>query len=184
MGAGMTKGMTVDGTRTERMTVDGIGASGGERGGIVVGTAMTGEIRELNKQQVSQALPRKLRKWCIALDLLSLPIAAKQYPLCPPSVLSHYILCSISQAIQEDMNEWSASGMWVLSCYAYHKDSPCVPGLLDISPEELRYEAYKAKASGNSASYLQNLNQLGTKQMTMQSQLGKISIDDAHSLVR
>ena len=59
-----------------------------------------------------------------------------------------------------------------------------MPGLLDVSPEELRYEAYKAKASGNSANYLQNLNQLGTKQMTVQRHLSSISIDDARSLVR
>ena len=74
--------------------------------------------------------------------------------------------------------------MWILTCYAYYKETPCVPGLVDISPEELRYEAYKAKASGNSASYLQNLDQLGAKQISMQRQLSNISIEDARSLVR
>ena len=68
MGVGLTEGMTVDGIKTGGMTVDGIRTGGmtvdgmGASGGEAIGMATTGEIREINKQQVSQTLPRKLRK--------------------------------------------------------------------------------------------------------------------------
>ncbi len=86
--------------------------------------------------------------------------------------------------IRIDMEEWVVSKMWPLSCYAYTKETPCIEGFADISMDELRWEAYQAKALGNSTKYLQSLNELGERQMTVKKQFSSITADDVPSLVR
>lgn len=39
-------------------------------------------------------------------------------------------------------------GQWLLSCFAPIKEKPCIPGMEDLSPEEVRWEMYKAQSSG------------------------------------
>lgn len=85
------------------------------------------------------------------------------------------------------MEEWinSAATMWPLSCYSHTKEAAsCLPGLVDISPDELRWEAYQAKVAGSSNKYLQGLNELSVKQMKMQRQYGHITAEDVRLLVR
>lgn len=74
--------------------------------------------------------------------------------------------------------------MWPLSCYGYTKGAPCLPGLVDASMDELRWEAYQANVSGNLAKYLQNLNELWEKQMSVQRQFSNITEDDVRTMVR
>ena len=75
--------------------------------------------------------------------------------------------------------------MWLLSCYSHTKElAPCLPGLVDISPDEVRWEAYQAKATGSSSKYLQGLSELSEKQMKMQRQYGHITAEDVRLLVR
>nr|XP_034176123.1 nuclear pore complex protein DDB_G0274915-like [Osmia lignaria] len=39
-------------------------------------------------------------------------------------------------------------GQWLLSCFAPLKDKPCIPGMEDLSPEEVRWEMYQAQKNG------------------------------------
>lgn len=39
-------------------------------------------------------------------------------------------------------------GQWLLSCFAPLKQRPCIPGMEDLSPEEVRWEMYQAQKNG------------------------------------
>ncbi|XP_018402876.1 PREDICTED: nuclear pore complex protein DDB_G0274915-like isoform X2 [Cyphomyrmex costatus] len=39
-------------------------------------------------------------------------------------------------------------GQWLLSCFAPLKERPCIPGMEDLSPEEVRWETYNAQKNG------------------------------------
>ena len=64
------------------------------------------------------------------------------------------------EVIKNDMKEWLSSGMWLLSCYTYSKHLPSLPAFEDISPEELRLQAYKSKLTNNFAEYEHRLVKL------------------------
>lgn len=81
------------------------------------------------------------------------------------------------------MDEWNKSSMWPLSCYAYFRETPCLPGFADVSPEELRWEAYQAKASGNSQQYLKNVSQLNDEQLKVMRELSNLTKDDVRDMV-
>ncbi|XP_014673413.1 PREDICTED: nucleoporin-like protein 2 [Priapulus caudatus] len=61
----------------------------------------------------------------------------------------------IVNAIITESRVWEESHMWPLSCYAYMKEGPCLSGFNDISPEELRCQAYECVREGNFAKYEQ-----------------------------
>merc|ERR1719414_2831564 len=56
----------------------------------------------------------------------------------------------IITTVKQDMESWEKSGQWAFSCYSCSKDCASVPGLTDLSPEELRHEAYESLKAGNS----------------------------------
>lgn len=39
-------------------------------------------------------------------------------------------------------------GQWLLSCFAPFKERPHIPGMEDVSPEEVRWEMYQAQKNG------------------------------------
>ncbi|KAH0952643.1 hypothetical protein HN011_006056 [Eciton burchellii] len=39
-------------------------------------------------------------------------------------------------------------GQWLLSCFGPLKERPCIPGMEDLSPEEIRWEIYQAQKNG------------------------------------
>lgn len=39
-------------------------------------------------------------------------------------------------------------GQWLLSCFGPLKERPCIPGMEDLSPEEVRWEIYHAQKNG------------------------------------
>ncbi|OAD54744.1 Nucleoporin-like protein 2 [Eufriesea mexicana] len=39
-------------------------------------------------------------------------------------------------------------GQWMLSCFAPFIERPCIPGMEDVSPEEVRWEMYQAQKNG------------------------------------
>jgi len=55
----------------------------------------------------------------------------------------------IITTVKQDMETWEKSGQWAFSCYSCAKDCASVPGLTDLSPEELRHEAYLSLKAGN-----------------------------------
>ena len=81
------------------------------------------------------------------------------------------------------MEEWSKSSMWPLSCYAYSGKVPCLPGLMDVSPDELRWEAYQAESSGNSQHYLGILSQLSDARLKKMHDYSNLTRDDVKDMV-
>ena len=93
------------------------------------------------------------------------------------------LFISHSAQIRLDMEEWNKSSMWPLSCYAYFRETPCLPGFADVSPEELRWEAYRAKASGNSEHYLKNVSQLNDERLKLMHEFSNLTKDDVRDMV-
>ena len=73
--------------------------------------------------------------------------------------------------------------MWPLSCYAYFKETPCLSGFADVSPEELRWEAYQAKASGNSQQYLRSVSQLNDARLKVMHEFSNLTQTDVRDMV-
>lgn len=59
----------------------------------------------------------------------------------------------ILESIKRDAEEWDASGMWPYSSYRPARSQGDVPGLQDVSPEELRLEAYLAQKENRFEEY-------------------------------
>lgn len=66
----------------------------------------------------------------------------------------------IVKGLATEMKTWEASKMWPFSVLGFEKDSPCIPGFDDVSPEELRLEAYEAEKTGNIQAYVQKVEGL------------------------
>ena len=94
-----------------------------------------------------------------------------------------FFLYSPSDVIRRDV-ESNRNNMWPLSCYSYHKEAACVPGLIEVSPEELRLLAYMAKSSGNTATFQKNLEEVGKKQAAILDMYATITTDEVRKLVK
>ena len=93
----------------------------------------------------------------------------------------HATSLSRRQLIRGDMLEWKVSHMWPLSCYGFA--GRCLPELKDISPEELRWEAYLGRHAGTVQAYVQAERALLEAQKSVQSRYEDISAGDAAMLV-
>lgn len=51
-------------------------------------------------------------------------------------------------AVAKEASFAERGGQWLLSCFAPLKDRPCIPGMNDVSPEEVRWEIYQAQKNG------------------------------------
>lgn len=60
---------------------------------------------------------------------------------------------------------------------------PCLPGLIELSPEELRVLAHIAKSSGSPTAFLQNMEELSRKQLGAQDCYMNISTEQVKKLV-
>ncbi|XP_034952244.1 nucleoporin NUP42-like [Chelonus insularis] len=52
---------------------------------------------------------------------------------------------SIVLGVAEEILAAERGGQWLLSCFGPFKEQPCIPGMEDISPEEVRWEMYQAQ---------------------------------------
>ena len=93
-----------------------------------------------------------------------------------------YLSCG-RNAIQQDMNEWRSSSAWPLSCYAYKKEGECLPNFTEVSPEELRWEAYQANKAGNPDTYMQSVRNLIETQMKVWQQYSNITDEEVSQMV-
>ncbi|GIY52498.1 hypothetical protein CDAR_181511 [Caerostris darwini] len=50
-----------------------------------------------------------------------------------------------AEIMKEDMSTWEGGSQWPFSCYSLVPERANFPGFVDLSPEELRCEAYKAR---------------------------------------
>ena len=73
--------------------------------------------------------------------------------------------------------------MWPLSCYAYSKERENVPGFLDHSPEELRWHAYQAMASGTATQHTEFMKSLEETQIKLWRDYSSILPADVTKLV-
>jgi len=77
----------------------------------------------------------------------------------------------IVNTVKQDMESSEKSGQWIFSCYSPAKDCVSVPGMDDISPEELRLEAYVAKSSGTVDQYTNRIKTLVTEYANMREKM-------------
>lgn len=56
---------------------------------------------------------------------------------------------NFSLIVAEDVLAAERGGQWMLSCLGPFSEQPCIPGMEDVSPEEVRWMMYKAQAEGN-----------------------------------
>ncbi|KAK3595329.1 hypothetical protein CHS0354_004484 [Potamilus streckersoni] len=77
----------------------------------------------------------------------------------------------IVSRLASEMEVWENSKMWPFSSMAYEKETPCIPGFTDLSPEELRLEAYEAQATGNTQAYIQKFASLVNEFMIKRNEL-------------
>jgi hypothetical protein len=73
------------------------------------------------------------------------------------------------------MEIWNKSGMWPFSTFAFVKDVRSLPGLDDMSMEEVRYFAYESMAAGDFNRYLTWVKQLTQDYETKRRHLMKPS---------
>ncbi|XP_046560954.1 nucleoporin NUP42-like [Haliotis rubra] len=66
----------------------------------------------------------------------------------------------VINALQAEIEVWLQSKQWPFSCISPEKDLPCLPDFEDISPEELRFEAYAAIKAGNIQPYVEKVRLL------------------------
>ncbi|XP_043471328.1 nuclear pore complex protein DDB_G0274915-like [Leptopilina heterotoma] len=55
---------------------------------------------------------------------------------------------NITLIVAEDILAAERGGQWLLSCFGPFKEQPCIPGMSDLSPEEVRWEMYQAEKKG------------------------------------
>ncbi|OXU27056.1 hypothetical protein TSAR_008597 [Trichomalopsis sarcophagae] len=55
---------------------------------------------------------------------------------------------NIALLVAEDVLQAERGGQWLLSCYGPFKERKCIPGMDDLSPEEVRWEMYQAQKTG------------------------------------
>ncbi|BFZ21582.1 hypothetical protein BsWGS_24621 [Bradybaena similaris] len=80
-------------------------------------------------------------------------------------------------SLPKEMDFWEKSHMWPFSCFAVDKDISSLPEFYDISPEELRYEAYQAMKSGNMLPYTQKEQTLQNEFQGKRRQLQNMTMD-------
>jgi len=83
--------------------------------------------------------------------------------------------------VKQDMQDSMA--MWPLTCYGFKQQIRYLPDLVDISPEELRLEAYKANCSGSLNDYLKNVDRLVKQQRDVRTKYCSIMEADLGQLV-
>ncbi|XP_015113167.1 nuclear pore complex protein NUP98A isoform X2 [Diachasma alloeum] len=55
---------------------------------------------------------------------------------------------SIVLGVAEEVLAAERGGQWLLSCFGPFKEQACIPGMEDVSPEEVRWEMYQAQKNG------------------------------------
>ena len=73
--------------------------------------------------------------------------------------------------------------MWPFSCYGYSKEMPCVPGLIEMCPDEFRLLAYAAKSAGTSSAFLQSVEEMQKKQADAKHLYANITQEEARKLM-
>ncbi|XP_033220324.1 nucleoporin AMO1-like [Belonocnema kinseyi] len=55
---------------------------------------------------------------------------------------------NIALVVAEDVLASERGGQWLFSCFGPFKEQPSIPGMEDLSPEEVRWEMYQAEKKG------------------------------------
>ncbi|KAL8607725.1 hypothetical protein ACOMHN_039398 [Nucella lapillus] len=84
-----------------------------------------------------------------------------------PAVSVHDVV----KSLPKEMEIWQGSNMWPFSCFALEKDLPSLPEFLDMSPEELRLDAYNAIQQGTVDAFKRKVDQLSQEYRQKQDQI-------------
>lgn len=67
------------------------------------------------------------------------------------------------EILKEDGKAWEFGGLWPFTCYSPIPNKPGFPGFYDLSPEELRYAAYKSEENNAFPSYVQAVQNVSSQ---------------------
>uniref|UniRef100_T1JD43 Nucleoporin NUP42 n=1 Tax=Strigamia maritima TaxID=126957 RepID=T1JD43_STRMM len=90
----------------------------------------------------------------------------------------------IRQNVVQDVAAWEAGNQWLFSCFAPIKDGENFPELNDISPEELRWNAYQAEMQGTIHNYKEEVSNLASEMKHKRSMLKNPSHGVMETLVK
>ncbi|KAG8201763.1 hypothetical protein JTE90_012822 [Oedothorax gibbosus] len=81
-----------------------------------------------------------------------------------------------AEIIKEDVLLWETGNQWPFSCYCPTQGKSAFPGFVDLSPEELRLEAYKARENNTYNSYVESVEKTLQEMKMKREQLKEPSI--------
>ncbi|XP_076437674.1 uncharacterized protein LOC143276900 [Babylonia areolata] len=77
----------------------------------------------------------------------------------------------IVKSLPKEMEVWQTSKMWPFSCFSLEKELPSLPEFVDMSPEELRLDAYTAIQQGTVDAFKQKVSLLAQEFRQKQDQI-------------
>uniref|UniRef100_H3AVB8 Nucleoporin NUP42 n=1 Tax=Latimeria chalumnae TaxID=7897 RepID=H3AVB8_LATCH len=89
----------------------------------------------------------------------------------------------IIETIRKDIEIWESSRQWWFSAYSVVKERPCISGLYDLSPEELRLAYYNSRTEGNLQNYINSVQQLVNQWKNRIHELKNPSLTTKSSLI-
>ncbi|XP_041361087.1 nuclear pore complex protein DDB_G0274915-like [Gigantopelta aegis] len=90
----------------------------------------------------------------------------------------------VINGLPKEMQTWEQSKMWPFSCVALEKEMPSLPDFYDISPEELRLQAYSAMKDGTLQAYVAKFAELVVDYNNKRQQLKLPSLDLKEKLIQ
>ncbi|CAH1773403.1 unnamed protein product [Owenia fusiformis] len=87
------------------------------------------------------------------------------------------------EVLCKEIQLWEKSKLWPFSCVAVSKEAQNLPGFEDISTEELRLEAYTAKANNTLPAYQQKVAQLTAEYKAKREELQRPSLQVKQKLI-
>ena len=80
---------------------------------------------------------------------------------CDISLKMANIVNTLVTTVKQDVEQSTKGKQWLYSCYSPAKDCISIPGIEDITPEEMRFDAYNAKSDASQTQqYQQKYQQL------------------------
>ena len=70
---------------------------------------------------------------------------------------------TLVQTVKQDVDLCEKGKQWTFSCYSPAKETASVPGIEDVSPEEMRLDAYQARMSGKASNFRSACSRIETR---------------------
>ncbi|XP_036356774.1 nucleoporin NUP42-like [Octopus sinensis] len=113
-----------------------------------------GNVFQSNNRQQMQPQQQNKFKWVaphLSTGSEAAPQMQQQQQQSPQEIIS---------TLSREISNWEVGKMWLLSCISFGKSGPSIPGMVDMSPDELRCEAYNALKNEQFQNYVLKVQQM------------------------